>query len=141
MSLDEGTLRCQLERFYRKVRTDEALGPIFADHVEDWHAHADRLSDFWSSVVCASGRYKGNPHSVHLPFVHQLTPERWLEVRCQAARENFSDETAAHLELKAQRIGGSLLEGLLFPSARKAAVGKSLPSTLDIIRGDNDSPY
>lgn len=130
MPLSELTLRKQVERFYDRIRADAVLAPIFADHVKDWDAHVDRLSNFWSSIVLISGRYKGNPHRAHLPFAQQLTPDlfaRWLDLWSQTARENFSEDIAAQLEFKAQRIARSLMSGLLSEPDRRALRGASLP--------------
>ncbi|SDG85310.1 group III truncated hemoglobin [Pelagibacterium luteolum] len=130
MPLSELTLRTQVEQFYDRIRADELLAPIFAEHVRDWDTHVDRLSDFWSSIVLTSGRYKGNPYRAHLPFAHQLTPDlfaRWLDLWSQTARDNFSEDIAAQLEFKAQRIARSLMAGLLSQPAPGAPLGASLP--------------
>lgn len=115
--LTEVELREQVERFYEKVRADEALGPIFADHVADWPSHLDRLTDFWSSIMLTSGRYKGNPYAVHLPFSARLDTalfERWLVLWSETARELFADDIASRFEDKARRVANSLVAGLLF---------------------------
>jgi hemoglobin len=56
--------------FYARVRRDAVLGPVFAralgEDEEAWSAHLARVSDFWSSVMLRSGRYHGDPFSVHL---------------------------------------------------------------------------
>ena len=42
MPLSELTLRRQVEQFYDRIRADELLAPIFAEHVKDWDTHVDR---------------------------------------------------------------------------------------------------
>lgn len=115
--LTQVELREQVERFYEKVRADDALAPIFADHVVDWPSHLDRLTDFWSSIMLTSGRYKGNPYAAHLPFSSRLNTalfERWLLLWSETARELFAEDVASRLEDKAGRIANSLVAGLLF---------------------------
>ena len=130
MMLSDVTLRTQVERFYDRVRADMTLAPLFADHVKDWDAHLDRLTDFWSSIMLTSGRYKGNPFRAHLPFANQLTAQlfgRWLELWSQTARETFPEDIAAQLELKARRIAQNLMTGLLSQPECSAPHGASLP--------------
>jgi len=125
--LTEVELREQVERFYEKVRADEALGPIFADHVADWPSHLDRLTDFWSSIMLTSGRYKGNPYAVHLPFSVRLDTalfERWLVLWSETARELFADDIASRFEDKAGRVANSLIAGLLFRPEAQVPAGK-----------------
>lgn len=53
--------------FYSRVRNDELLGPIFGAAINgNWEEHLIRMTDFWSTVVLASRRYKGNPMAAHL---------------------------------------------------------------------------
>ena len=43
------------------------LGPVFERVVGDaWEPHLEKMRAFWSSLVLASGRYKGNPMMAHL---------------------------------------------------------------------------
>lgn len=116
-TVSETQLREQVERFYDKVRGDPALGPIFAAHVGDWPAHLDRLTDFWSSIMLKSGRYKGNPYAAHLPFASRLDTalfQRWLALWAETARELFAEDISCQLVDKASRVANSLMSGLLF---------------------------
>ncbi|WP_332719655.1 group III truncated hemoglobin [Pelagibacterium mangrovi] len=137
-TLTETGLREQVERFYEKVRVDDALGPIFADHVADWPSHLDRLTDFWSSIMLTSGRYKGNPYAAHLPFSARLDTalfERWLTLWSETARELFADETALRLEDKANRVANSLIAGMLF-RANRTSPGSQVSPALNGKRHD-----
>jgi hemoglobin len=35
--------------FYSKVRTHDALGPIFNQAINDWDDHLKKLCDFWET--------------------------------------------------------------------------------------------
>jgi hemoglobin len=109
--LDQATLPVLLRRFYDRVRRDAELGPVFNDAVHDWPEHLDRLEDFWSSVMLASGRYKGNPIVIHLIHAQRITPGmfgRWLELWEQTTGELLPDEVARTAQAKARRIAKSL---------------------------------
>jgi truncated hemoglobin YjbI len=49
--------------FYAKVRRDPVLGPVFARAIADdaWPEHLAIISDFWSTVMLKTGRYRRNP--------------------------------------------------------------------------------
>lgn len=92
--LDEAALPALLARFYDKVRRDRDLGPLFDDVVHDWPGHLERLGEFWSSVMVASGHYKGNPVAVHLTHARRITPEmfeRWLALWTETTSEMLQD--------------------------------------------------
>ena len=65
LNISEAMIRKLVEAFYAKVRTDAVLGPVFEAKIHDWNEHLAKLSDFWSSIVLMSGRYKGRPMPVH----------------------------------------------------------------------------
>lgn len=110
-ALEESVLRPLLNRFYVRVRADAELGPIFDAGVADWDDHHRRLADFWSSVMLATGRYKGNPVALHMIHADAMTPamfERWLTIWRQTTNEMVSAEAAAAMQVKASRIAESL---------------------------------
>jgi hemoglobin len=106
----EAGLPALLERFYARVRADQDLGPVFDDAVEDWEQHLRVLADFWSSVMLASGRYKGNPMQVHLRHGARISSEmfgRWLALWTATTDEMMSPAVAAAMQAKAARIAQS----------------------------------
>lgn len=54
-----------VDTFYKKVRVDEFLGPIFEAHIDDWPRHIDRLTDFWETNLFFVRKFKGNPMLKH----------------------------------------------------------------------------
>jgi hemoglobin len=107
----EAALPALLDRFYARVRADAELGSVFNDAVEDWDHHLATLTDFWSSVMLTTGRYKGNPVAVHLRHGDRIRPEmfaRWLAIWTQTTDEMVSPVVAAALQSKAARIAQSL---------------------------------
>lgn len=103
--------------FYAKVRQDPMLGPVFNDAIGNWPEHLEKLQAFWSSVMLASGRYKGQPMPAHVRHEARITPAafaRWLELWAETTGELLPPEAAAALQDKAGRIAESLSLGIQF---------------------------
>src|SRR6201986_492373 len=84
--ISEAQISALVDAFYTKVRQDPEIGPIFNAVVDDWPHHLALLKDFWSTVLLATGRYKGNPAARHLQL--GLDPqhfERWLQLFLETA--------------------------------------------------------
>ncbi|WP_454683423.1 group III truncated hemoglobin [Ancylobacter moscoviensis] len=114
--LDESGLRELVDAFYARIRADAALGPIFNDAIHDWPEHLEKLAAFWSSVMLASGRYKGRPVPAHMKHRDRITPElfdRWLALWAQTTNERMAPEVAHALQAKAARIAESLQIAML----------------------------
>jgi hemoglobin len=104
--------------FYKRVREDDLLGPIFARRIgqrpEDWSAHLPRMEAFWSTVVLHTGRYAGRPMEAHRALAEageHLTPahfERWLGLWRQAVAEAIPREGRAAFIIAAQRMAASI---------------------------------
>jgi hemoglobin len=104
-----------LADFYRRVRADALLGPVFGDAVADWPDHVSRLADFWSSVMLTSGRYKRQPMAAHVRQLERIMPpmfDRWLAIWADTTRRRLSIAGAAAMQDKAARISISLQAAL-----------------------------
>jgi hemoglobin len=111
MSLDisEAQISALVDAFYAKARRDPEIGPIFNSVVDDWPHHLAVLKDFWSSVLLASGLYKGNPVMRHLQIGLDLQHfERWLALFAETAREIFPPKSAAVVIEKSRTIAQNL---------------------------------
>lgn len=109
--------------FYERVREDETLGPVFNDGIESWPDHLNTLVAFWSSVMVATGRYKGNPVAAHLKHGTRISPDlfqRWLALWNSTTLEVMAPGAAAALQAKAARIAESLQLVLFFKLDSKA---------------------
>ena len=110
--ITEDSIVLLIDRFYAAVRRDPVLGDVFGAAIaaEKWPEHLGRMRSFWSSVMLGSGRYSGNPVSVHRS-VHGLERPmfaHWLTLFETTAAELFAPEQAALFVDKAHRIAGSL---------------------------------
>ncbi len=111
----EESLGRLVRAFYAKVRRDPEIGPLFEAAVDDWDEHLEKLTAFWSSVMLASGRFKGRPMQAHMG--QPIRPEmfgRWLALWDETTAEMFAPRAAAALQAKAHTIGQSLQLGLFY---------------------------
>ena len=104
-----------VDTFYGKIREDQLLAPIFADAIgTEWEPHLSKMKAFWSSVLLASGTYKGNPMIAHLqlPSLAQHHFERWLRLWRETAAGLCSETVASLLVQRAEMIGERLLHAI-----------------------------
>lgn len=112
-SLNHESIAALVDRFYAKVREDSLLGPVFNGAIgEHWPEHLATLTDFWTSVLLASGRYKGNPMMAHIPIpqMDQQHFSRWIELWGETTAEVFGLEVSQALVAKASGMGERLVE-------------------------------
>lgn len=115
VGVTEGMCRDLVEAFYARVRADPVLAPIFNGAIDEgWNAHLAKLTDFWSSVMLMTGRFKGSPMAVHaaLPRAEPDDFQRWLALFRQTARDICPPEAAALFCAKAEMIAQSLQYGV-----------------------------
>jgi hemoglobin len=111
--LSEQSIAHLVNTFYARVRQDELLGPVFNGAIGDhWPEHLATLTDFWTSVLLASGRYKGNPMMAHLaiPQMDQQHFGRWIELWRETTANIFGPEVSSALVAKASMMGERLVE-------------------------------
>jgi hemoglobin len=115
--ITEARIANLVDRFYAKVRQDDEIGPLFNQEVQNWDAHLALLKDFWSTVLLATGRYKGNPLVAHfrLPLEERYFG-RWLALFTETAREVMSPSHAATVSQKAHLIAINIKRVLAFRS-------------------------
>jgi hemoglobin len=111
--IDEAMIERLVRGFYRRVREDALIGPVFAARIGDWEPHLARMCAFWSSVALMSGRYHGTPMAKHTPLpIDAAHFDRWLDLFEAVAREICPPEAAAHFVERARRIAASLELGI-----------------------------
>jgi hemoglobin len=117
---------------YRRVFTDELLGPVFIDVARvDLAVHLPVMCDFWATVLLRAGLYHRKalrPH-VDLTAKVQLAPAhftRWLAL-WTATVEAAHRETAELAKVQAARIGGAISRRLRGRSAAEDAIIQTEP--------------
>lgn len=109
----EAEVAALVHRFYALVRQDEALGPIFDAHIEDWDHHLAKLVDFWSAILRRTARFSGAPMPKHvvLPGLTAELFQRWLRLFRENAAAQPNQAMAEQACAMAERIAQSLWMG------------------------------
>lgn len=112
MGIDEAYISLLVDEFYRRIRADSVLGPIFDEAIGDrWDHHLPRMKSFWASVALNAGTYSGQPVPAHrkLTRVEQPHFKIWLALFRQTLEETApSAEAVDYFMERANRIAESL---------------------------------
>ena len=103
-----------MSRFYARVRKDPVLGPVFANHVDDWPAHEAKIARFWRNAILFERSYDGNPMMAHMRAgdVRADHFDVWLALFDKVLNETLPAETAAAWSALVHRIGRGLRMGV-----------------------------
>lgn len=104
----------QVAAFYAAVRRDAVLGPIFANHVQDWPEHEAKIGRFWRNAILRDRVYDGSPMLAHRQ-AGDVTPDhfpRWLALFDATLTATLPAEVAAGWSAMAHRIGRALSMGV-----------------------------
>lgn len=97
----EDGIRRMVAAFYRRVRTDDLIGPMYPEG--DWEGAEERLAGFLLFRLGGSNRYvetRGHPRlrMRHVPFRIGLAErDRWLKLMALAMEETGVPESARGL--------------------------------------------
>lgn len=107
-------INAQVAAFYARVRTDALLGPVFANHVDNWPAHEAKIAAFWRNAILYERSYDGNPQRVHIerPDVRPELFAHWLDLFEEVATQTLPPETATPWVALARRIGVGMKAGV-----------------------------
>jgi len=101
--------------FYKKIRKDPVLGPIFNSIIVDWESHFEVLTDFWESQLLVRRTYLGNPIEVHQQvdskMNHTITSEHfglWMNLWFETLDELFTGELVWIAKNRAQKMSTML---------------------------------
>ncbi|MEN9568823.1 MAG: hypothetical protein RL172_54 [Bacteroidota bacterium] len=99
-----------ITRFYDKVIADDVIGYIFNDIAKvNWPKHLPVMFDFWENVLFFTGKYEGNPMTVH-QHLHRVVPltkahfDRWYQLFSQTVDELFEGNNAILAKQRALSI-------------------------------------
>jgi hemoglobin len=111
---DRDQIRRLVHAFYRDVRSDASLGPLFDEAIGDhWETHLDRMVEFWSTVMLGTHSFRGNVFGKHMALAgvkddHFL---RWLTLWHRHTDRMFADDVAHEFQRTAHGIGRNLFHG------------------------------
>jgi len=105
--IDEEQIRTLVMTFYGRVRADTVLGPIFEERLAGrWDPHLEKMCDFWSSILLATGRYRGNPIAVHaqIPEMTSSTLDLWMTLFRTTCTETLPEPIATDVAARGARM-------------------------------------
>lgn len=127
--IDDAFISQLVERFYRAIREDNLLGPIFESKIADWLTHMTRMKDFWASIMLESGRYNGNSMQKHIAIggLDAVHFSHWSTLWDQALAEVASNPIIKdQFREAARRIGESMLTGIEIDRGGLHAISSAL---------------
>ena len=81
--------------FYSRTQQDPLLGPIFDEIVQDWDAHYEKMTRFWSSAVLRAGTYSGRPIEAHrFGGLTEAHFNHWVALFSQTSLDVFDEPDA-----------------------------------------------
>ncbi|MBT8298226.1 MAG: group III truncated hemoglobin [Maribacter sp.] len=112
---DRADITMLVETFYKKVRADQVLGPIFNGIIKDWESHLVLLTDFWETQLFLKRKYYGNPVIIHqevdAKMNHNISPEHfglWINLWFETLDELFEGEITWIAKNRAQKMSTML---------------------------------
>jgi len=102
----ETDVRALVETFYRKVRRDDLLAPIFEPVIgNNWDHHLGRMTDFWSTLLLYTRKFNDDPLLKHLPLtLIKAHFDRWLLLFHGTVDELFQGQIAENAKKRAYSI-------------------------------------
>ena len=97
--------------FYKEVRKNELLGPIFNPMIKNWDEHLDHLTNFWESNLFFKKTYKGNPMQKHVDVdiyhngsINEMHFGVWLNLWFETIDRLFEGEIAQIAKNRARNM-------------------------------------
>ncbi len=108
--LNREDLLLLMDRFYSKAMTDQSIGHYFTEVVQlNLQKHIPVITDFWETILFATGKYFGNTMKVH-EDLHEKSPfksehfNRWMAMFKETVDENFQGNNAEKIKQRAISI-------------------------------------
>lgn len=103
--LTEADVERLVNAFYDKVKDDETLSAVFNPIIKDWDAHLKKMTDFWSTLLLYTKKYKEDPLPKHLPLpIAREHFDRWLQLFNETLDELFTGPIAENARKRASSI-------------------------------------
>ena len=104
ITLDD--IKTLVNTFYKKVREDELLAPVFNERIGDrWPQHLEKMYAFWQTVLLDERTYYGSPFPPHaqLPINHSHF-ERWMELFIETVDKLFKGKKAEEAKWRVEKM-------------------------------------
>ncbi len=99
-------IKLLVDTFYKRIQSDELLGPIFNERIGDkWPIHIEKMYRFWQTVLLEEYTYNGRPFPPHAQL--PVGPEHfalWLALFTQTVDELFTGDKATEAKWRAAKM-------------------------------------
>ena len=111
-----------INMFYKEIRENELLGPIFNNHIkkEQWPAHLEKLTDFWVTALFGVACFKGNPTLAHRTvdksLKHSIDPhhfEQWIQLWHKTIDSLFEGDLADRAKMASENMARGQFNAIL----------------------------
>jgi hemoglobin len=109
-------VRRLVDTFYRKVRADGSIGPIFIGVIrDDWPAHLDKMVKFWQTVLLEEHTYFGSPFVPHARMPLEARHfDVWLGLWNATVDELFEGAKATEAKWRAAKMAEMFLSKIIY---------------------------
>ncbi len=115
-----------LHHFYADVRQHQILGPIFEPQIENWPAHIEKITDFWTQVTGGPSGYGGGMPARHIPLgLREEHFQSWLGLWDINCHQWLSADCAGELSALARQIGQRLRQFCGIPQSSQLIPGSA----------------
>ena len=99
-------IRVMVDAFYRRVREDELIGPIFNAVIQDrWPVHLEKMYGFWQTVLLNERAYTGSPFPPHAKLpIEKKHFDRWLLLFTTTVDQHFLGDKATEAKWRAEKM-------------------------------------
>lgn len=105
-----------VDTFYRDIRADKLLGPIFMSIIQDgWPSHLEKMYRFWETVLLGAHTYQGAPFSPHANMaIDAVHFKRWIEIFHSCVDAHFSGEKAEEAKVRSEKMASLFLSKIQY---------------------------
>lgn len=103
-----------VDSFYRKVQSDDLIGPVFDSVINDWEPHLEKMYKFWNAALFGVPGFRGNPFARHAPlFLKKEHFDRWLLLFHKTIDEHYEGAMANETKRRANMMAEMFLNRIL----------------------------
>ncbi|WP_293888963.1 MULTISPECIES: group III truncated hemoglobin [unclassified Sphingobacterium] len=99
-------IKLLVDEFYRIVRSDTTIGPIFQDRIQNnWPVHLEKMYTFWQTLLLDQHSYFGSPFPPHMNLpIEEKHFAQWLKLFEATVDDLFAGEKAQEAKWRAQKM-------------------------------------
>lgn len=109
-------IKILVDTFYRKIREEDLLGPIFNRILQDkWPSHLEKMYRFWQTVLLEEHTYTGSPFVPHAKLqIEKLHFDTWLKIWYNNIDEHFEGKKAEEAKWRGEKMAEMFLYKIMY---------------------------